>query len=73
MSCYASDFRNMEEKRKATLANWKIFNYLDLSYDLKKTSISDDTAKARVEWVIKTSSKDGGSAPGEQIHFGRDI
>lgn len=60
MSCYASDFRNMEEKRKATLANWKIFNYLDLSYDLKKTSISDGTAKARVEWVIKTSSNTGG-------------
>ena len=60
MSCYASDFRNMEEKRKATLANWKIFNYLDLSYDLKKTSISDGTAKARVEWVIKTSSETGG-------------
>jgi ketosteroid isomerase-like protein len=60
LHCYASDFRNREEKRKATLANWKIFNYHDLSYDLKKTSISDNTAKARVEWVIKTSSKEGG-------------
>jgi hypothetical protein len=58
--CYASDFRNREEKRKAILANWKIFNYHDLSYALKKTSISDNTAKARVEWVIKTSSKGGG-------------
>ncbi len=60
LHCYASDFRNREEKRKATLANWKMFNYHDLSYDLKKTSISDNTAKARVEWVIKTSSKEGG-------------
>jgi ketosteroid isomerase-like protein len=60
LHCYASDFRNREEKRKATLANWKMFNYHDLSYDLKKTSISDNTAKARVEWVIKISSKEGG-------------
>jgi len=60
LHCYASDFRNREEKKKATLANWKMFNYHDLSYDLKKTSISDNTAKARVEWVIKISSKEGG-------------
>ncbi len=58
--CYASDFRNKEEKRQATLANWRMFNYHELSYDLKKTTISDNTAKARVEWVIKTSSKAGG-------------
>jgi ketosteroid isomerase-like protein len=31
-----------------------------LSYDLKDPSISAETAKARVEWVIKTSSKAGG-------------
>jgi hypothetical protein len=62
VSCYASDFQNMEERRRATLAYWEKFNYLDLSYSLKDLSLSADTAKARVEWLIKTSSKNGGQA-----------
>jgi rRNA maturation endonuclease Nob1/ketosteroid isomerase-like protein len=60
ISCYATDFKDREEKKKATLAYWKKFDYLDLSYDLKNPSISPDTAKARVEWMIKISSKTGG-------------
>ena len=60
ISCYAVDFKDREGKKKATLAYWKKFDYLDLSYDLKNPSISGDTAKARVEWVIKISSKTGG-------------
>ncbi len=60
ISCYATDFKDREGKKKATLAYWKKFDYLDLSYDLKSPSISGDTAKARVEWVIKISSMTGG-------------
>jgi hypothetical protein len=60
VSCYASDFGNLDGKKKATQAYWKNFNYLELSYDLKDPSISADTARARVEWLIKTSSKTGG-------------
>jgi hypothetical protein len=62
VSCYASDFQNMEERRRATIAYWEKFNYLDLSYNLKDLSLSAETAKARVEWLIKTSSKNGGQA-----------
>jgi len=62
VSCYASDFQNMEERRRATIAYWEKFNYLDLSYNLKDISLSGETAKARVEWLIKTSSKNGGPA-----------
>jgi rRNA maturation endonuclease Nob1/ketosteroid isomerase-like protein len=60
VSCYASDFRNLDARKRATLAYWEKFNYVDLSYDLKDPSISGETANARVEWVIKTSSKSGG-------------
>jgi len=60
ISCYATDFKDREGKKKATIAYWKKFDYLDLSYDLKSPSISGDTAKARVEWVIKISSMTGG-------------
>lgn len=60
ISCYATDFKDREGKKKATLDYWKKFDYLDLSYDLKNPSISPDAAKARVEWVIKISSKTGG-------------
>jgi ketosteroid isomerase-like protein len=52
----------MEERRRATLAYWEKFNYLDLSYSLKDLSLSAETAKARVEWLIKTSLKGGGQA-----------
>jgi ketosteroid isomerase-like protein len=59
ISCYAADFKDREGKRKATLAYWKKFDYVDLSYDLKNSSISGDTAKIKVEWVIKVSQKTG--------------
>jgi uncharacterized protein YbaR (Trm112 family) len=62
VSCYSSDFENREGRKRATIAYWEKFNYLDLSYDLKNLSISVETAKARVEWLIKTSSRDGGQA-----------
>jgi ketosteroid isomerase-like protein len=62
VSCYASDFENMEGRKRATIAYWEKFNYLDLSYDLTDLSISVETAKARVEWLIKTSSKGGGQS-----------
>ncbi len=60
ISCYASDFKDREGKKKATIDNWKKFDYLDLSYDLKNPTISGETAKAKVEWLIKTSSLTGG-------------
>lgn len=60
ISCYASDFRNLDARKRATLAYWDKFNYVDLSYDLKDPSISAETARAKVEWLIKTSSKAGG-------------
>ena len=66
ISCYATDFKDREEKKKATLAYWKKFDYLDLSYDLKNPSISPDTAKTRVEWMIKISSKTGGQPQGSK-------
>jgi RNA polymerase subunit RPABC4/transcription elongation factor Spt4 len=59
MSCYATDFKNREEKKRATLEAWNNFNYLDLSYVLKDYSISRDTAQARVEWLIKFYLKEG--------------
>jgi len=60
LSCYSADFKNREAKRKATLDNWKKFDYLDLSYDLRNSSISGDTAKAKVEWLIKIFRTTGG-------------
>ena len=56
ISCYASNFKDREGKKKAALAFWTKFDYLDLSYDLKNSSILGDTAKVKVEWVIKISS-----------------
>ncbi len=60
LSCYASNFKDREGKKKATLAHWKNFDYIDLSYDLRDPSISANTAKARVEWLIKISPYSGG-------------
>jgi len=60
LSCYTSNFKDREGKKKATLGFWTKFDYLDLSYDLKNSSISGDTAKVKVEWVIVISSTTGG-------------
>ena len=61
-SCYSSDFENLEGRKRTTVAYWENFNYLDLSYELRDLSISAETAKARVEWLIKTSSRGGGQS-----------
>jgi hypothetical protein len=60
LSCYSSDFKDREVKKKATLDNWKKFDYLDLSYDLKTFSLSENIAKAKVEWLIKIYPTAGG-------------
>jgi ketosteroid isomerase-like protein len=60
MSCYSRDFEGKKGKRLATLETWEKFNYLDLSYDLKKQTITGDTADVSVEWLIRTSPKSGG-------------
>ena len=60
LSCYAFDFKDREGKKKATLAHWKNFDYMDLRYDLKNPLISGDSAKARVEWLIKITPYSGG-------------
>lgn len=60
LSCYSTDFKDRESKKKSTLENWKKFDYLDLSYDLRNPSISGDIAKVRVEWLIKIFATTGG-------------
>jgi len=60
MSCFSRDFNGTEGKRKNTLKMWKNFNYHDLSYDLKKQTISGDTADVRLEWLVRTSEQAGG-------------
>jgi hypothetical protein len=62
MSCYSHDFEDKEGKRLAVLETWENFNYLDLSYHLKKQTITGDTADVRVEWLIRTSPKAGGQS-----------
>ncbi len=66
LSCYTSDFKDREVKKKTTLDNWKRFDYLDLTYDLKNPSITGDTARAKVEWVFKISPKSGGQSHGSK-------
>jgi ketosteroid isomerase-like protein/DNA-directed RNA polymerase subunit M/transcription elongation factor TFIIS len=60
MSCYSRDFTDREGKRLDALDTWGFFNYLDLSYDLKKQTISGDTAHVRLEWLIRIIKKTGG-------------
>jgi len=60
MSCYSKDFKDREGKRKSTLESWENFNYLDLSYEIKRHSPAGHAAKVRVDWLIKFSPKTGG-------------
>jgi ketosteroid isomerase-like protein/ribosomal protein L40E len=60
MSCYSRDFNDREGKRLDALETWGLYNYHDLSYDLKEQTISGDTANVRLEWMIRVSQKVGG-------------
>jgi hypothetical protein len=60
MSCYAADFKDRNEKRFSTLETWDNFDYLNLSYDLKRLMVTGQTAQVRVEWGINISPKNGG-------------
>jgi RNA polymerase subunit RPABC4/transcription elongation factor Spt4 len=62
MSCYAADFNGRNKKRLATLENWDHFDYLDLSYDLKRPTVTAHTAQVRVKWWITISPKHGGAS-----------
>jgi len=60
MSCFSRDFNGMEEKRRDTLKMWENYNYLNLSYHLKKQTVSGDTANVTLEWLVRTSQRTGG-------------
>jgi rRNA maturation endonuclease Nob1 len=60
MSCYSVEFKDREKRKTATLETWRDFDYHDLSYNLMSPSISGDIANARVEWLIRISSRGGG-------------
>ncbi len=62
MSCYASDFNGRDKKRLGTLETWDHFDYRDLSYDLKKLTVTAHTAQVRVKWWINISVKRGGTS-----------
>lgn len=69
LSCYVTDFKDRDGKKKATLSFWKKFDYLELSYDLKRTSITGDTARVKIEWMMKISSKAGGNPQESKTFF----
>lgn len=58
MSCFSRDFNDRDGKRLDILKMWENFNYLDLTYEMKNKSISDDTSSVRLEWLLKTAKKD---------------
>jgi hypothetical protein len=62
MSCYASDYEGLEERRRTALQSWEKYTYLDLDYVLKVESISIDAATARVEWKIRSIPIAGGQS-----------
>jgi len=60
MSCYSRDFKDRKSKQASTLETWNHFNYLRLSYHLKRQRVSGTTAHMRVEWLAKVVQKTGG-------------
>ncbi len=68
MSCFSSNFNGAEGKRQDTLKMWENYSYLELSYDLKKQTITGDSADVRLEWLAKTSQKSSG-----KIQDGRTV
>jgi len=60
ISSYSRDFKDREEKKRATIESWENFNFLDLTFDLRSPAVSGNTAKAQIEWLVRFSPKNGG-------------
>jgi hypothetical protein len=60
MSCYSTDFKDREGRKKGTLENWENFNYSDLLFNLKSQTVSGDKANIKVEWIVRYSPMGGG-------------
>ncbi len=60
MSCYSAGFKDREKKKRETLNVWGNFIYIDLTYNLREHSISGDTARIKVEWLIQFYTKTNG-------------
>jgi ketosteroid isomerase-like protein len=67
LSCYSMAFKDREGKKKETIKNFENFNYINLSYNMTKHSISGDTAMVRIEWLIQFSPKAGGQTQKSKI------
>ena len=68
MSCFSRDFNGTEGKRRDTLKMWENYSYLDLSYDLKKQTVTGDSANVRLEWLARTFQK-----PSGKVQDGRTV
>lgn len=60
MSCYTKDLEDRSGRRATTLETWNHFDYLDLSYELKRETITGHGVQVRVEWWAKVSRKSEG-------------
>jgi ketosteroid isomerase-like protein len=60
MSCFSRDFNGVQGKRQDTLKMWENYSYLDLSFDLKRQTVTGDSAEVRLEWLAKISQKSSG-------------
>ena len=60
LSCYAKDFKDREGKKKSALESWENFNFLDLTFQIGRFSLTGNLARARVEWLAKFAPKGGG-------------
>lgn len=67
MTCFSRDFSGREKKRLETLETWDHFNYLNLTYDLKKNKISSETADVRLEWLVRALQKVNGKLQENKI------
>jgi ketosteroid isomerase-like protein len=60
ISSYSRDFKDREGKKRAMLESWENFDFLDLAFDLRTPSISENMARAQVEWLVRFLPKSGG-------------
>lgn len=67
MACFSQDFVDKEKKKSEALKTWNHFNYLTLSFDIKRQKISGDMADIQLEWFIRSSEKKGGKLEENRI------
>lgn len=69
LSCYSPEFPSLMEKKSATLAGWKAYDYKAIHYTIKNHYFYKDNAVGVVAWSITASEPNTGKSVSNEVAY----